>query len=164
MGGRSWCKQGVHYRIRQEYEIIETLIGKYPVVFLYEIMSISKSGYYHWRGRQGKPNRYEQDRQLFTKLLAEQHTKHPTHGYHMLAKTVFEATGRVFSHNLVHKCCKPAGIRSKTRKYNYKKSGEEYIVFPNEVQGNWNAYRPVEIVVSDMTIFKNNGRNWEWHF
>ena len=56
-------------------------------------MGVSKSGYYRWRGRQGKPNRYEQDRQLLTMLLAEQHKKHPSHGYHMLAKAVFEATG-----------------------------------------------------------------------
>lgn len=106
-------------------------------------MGVSKSGYYKWRVRQGKLNRYEQDRKL-------------------LAKGVFEATGWVFSHNLAHKCCKQAGIRSKARKYTYKKPGEEYIAFPNEVQGNWNATRPVEIVVSDMTIFKSNGRSLEW--
>ena len=36
---------------------------------------------------------------------------------------------------------------------------EEHVEFQNEVKGNWNATHPVEIVVSDMTIFKNNGRN-----
>ena len=125
-------------------------------------MGVGKSGYYRWKGRQGKLNRYEQDRQLLTKLLAEQHKKHPSHGYHMLAKAVFKATGWVFSHNLAHKCCKQVGIRSKARKYTYKKAGEEHIAFPNEVQGNWNATHPVEIVVSDMTVFKSNGRSWEW--
>lgn len=134
----------------------------YPVVFLCEIMGVSKSGYYRWRGRRGTPNRYEQDRQLLTKLLMEQHKKHPSHGYHMLAKAVFEAAGWVFSHNLAHKCCKQAGIRSKARKYTYKKAGEEHIEFPNQIKGNWNAAHPVEIVVSDMTIFKSNGRSWEW--
>ena len=109
-------------------------------------MGVSKSGYYRWRGRQGTPNRYEQDRRLLTKLLTEQHKKHPSHGYHRLAKAVFEATGWVFSHNLAHKCCKQASIRSKARKYTYKKPGEEHVEFPNEVNGNWNAARPVEIV------------------
>ena len=125
-------------------------------------MGVSKSGYYRWRGRRGTLNRYEQNRQLLTTLLAEQHKKHPSHGYNMLAKAVFEATGWVFSHNLAHKCCKQAGIRSKARKYTYRKAGEEHVKFPNEINGNWNAMRPIEIVVSDMTIFKNNGRNWEW--
>ena len=137
--------------------------GKYPIVYLCQLMGVSKSGYYKWKNRQGVLNRYEQDRELLTKLLFEQHKKHPSHGYHMLADDVFQATGWVFSHNLAHKCCKEAGIRSKARKYRYqKKDAEENVKFPNEVNGNWNANGPIQIVVSDMTIFKNKGKNWEW--
>ena len=137
--------------------------GKYPIVFLCQLMGVSKSGYYKWKNRQGKLNRYEQDRLLLTKLLTEQHQKHPSHGYHMLADDVFQCTGWVFSHNLAHKCCKEAGIHSKARKYRYKKKdAEENVEFPNEVNGNWNATGPIQIVVSDMTIFKNKGKNWEW--
>ena len=136
---------------------------KYPIVFLCQLMDVSKSGYYKWKNRQGKLNRYEQDRLLLTKLLTEQHQKHPSHGYHMLADDVFQSTGWVFSHNLAHKCCKEAGIHSKARKYRYKKKDtEENVEFPNEVNGNWNATGPIQIVVSDMTIFKNKGKNWEW--
>ena len=137
--------------------------GKYPIVFLCQLMGVSKSGYYKWKNRQGKLNRYEQDRLLLTKLLTEQHQKHPSHGYHMLADDVFQSTGWVFSHNLAHKCCKEAGIHSKARKYRYKKKdAEENVEFPNEVNGNWNAIGPIQIVVSDMTIFRNKGKNWEW--
>ena len=137
--------------------------GKYPIVFLCQLMGVSKSGYYKWKNRQGVLNRYEQDRQLLTKLLSEQHKKHPSHGYHMLADDVFQATGWIFSHNLAHKCCKYAGIQSKARKYRYKKKDdEENVEFPNEVNGNWNATGPTQIVVSDMTVIKNKGRNWEW--
>ena len=136
---------------------------KYPIVFLCQLMGVSKSGYYKWKNRQGVLNRYEQDRQLLTKLLSEQHKKHPSHGYHMLADDVFQATGWIFSHNLAHKCCKYAGIQSKARKYRYKKKDdEENVEFPNEVNGNWNATGPNQIVVSDMTVIKNKGRNWEW--
>ena len=136
---------------------------KYPIVFLCQLMGVSKSGYYKWKNRQGVLNRYEQDRQLLTKLLSEQHKKHPSHGYHMLADDVFQATGWIFSHNLAHKCCKYAGIQSKARKYRYKKKDdEENVEFPNEVNGNWNATGPTQIFVSDMTVIKNKGRNWEW--
>ncbi len=125
-------------------------------------MGVNKSGYYKWRSRQGTLNRYEKDRLLLTSLLEQEHKKHPSHGYHRLADDVFEKTGWIFSHNLAHKCCKQAGIRSKARKYVYKKEGEEHIQFPNIVNGNWNATAPVQIVVSDMTVFKNKGKNWEW--
>ena len=109
---------------------------KYPVVFLCELMRVSKSGYYKWRSRQGKLNRYEQDRQLLTKLLREAHSKHPSYGYHMLARTVFQMTGWVFSHNLAHKCCKQAGIRSSARKHKYRSPGEESIKFENYNKDN----------------------------
>ena len=137
--------------------------GKYPIVFLCQLMGVNKSGYYKWRNRQGTLNRYEKDRQLLTQLLVEQHRMHPSHGYHMLADDVFQETGWVFSHNLAHKCCKFAGIRSKARKYHYKKAaGEEHVKYANVVGGNWNAVRPLQIVASDMTVFKNKGKHWEW--
>jgi len=125
-------------------------------------MGVNKSGYYKWRRRKDKLNRYEQDRLLLTKLLREEHKKHPSHGYHRLAEGVFKKTGWVFSHNLAHKCCKQAGILSKARKYHHKKSGDENVKFPNTVKGKWNAEQPLRIVVSDMTIFHNKGRKWEW--
>lgn len=125
-------------------------------------MSVNRSGYYKWRSRQGRLNRYEKDRLLLTKLLKEQHEKHPSHGYHRLAEDVSRATGWMFSHNLAHKCRKQAGIHSKARKHRYVPPGEENVIFPNRVCGNWNADRPTQIVVSDMTIFKSKGVQWEW--
>ena len=57
----------------------------------------------------------------------------------MLVEDVSQETGWVFSHNLAQKCCKEAGIRSKARKYLYKKPGGEHVKFDNKVKGNWNA-------------------------
>ena len=125
-------------------------------------MGLNRSGYYKWKSRQGMINRYEQDRILLTELLEKAHEKHPSHGYHRLANDVFQETGWVFSHHLAHLCCKAAGIRSKARKYRYKPPGEESVQFPNEVRGRWNATAPLQIVVSDMTVFRAGGVEWEW--
>ena len=125
-------------------------------------MNVNRSGYYKWKARQGMLNRYEKDRILLTDLLREEHEKHPSHGYHRLANDVFLKTGWVFSHHLAHQCCKQAGIRSKARKYVYKPPGEESVKFANEVRGCWNAKAPLQIVVSDMTMFRVNGVEWEW--
>ena len=83
-------------------------------------MGINRSGYYKWKARQGQFNRYEQDRIVLTELLHEEHERHPSLGYHRLARNIFRNTGWVFSDNLAHKCCKEAGIHSKARKYRYK--------------------------------------------
>ena len=125
-------------------------------------MNVNRSGYYKWRNRRGTSNRYEKDRILLTELLQEAHKAHPSHGYHRLARDVFRQTGWIFSDNLAHKCCKHAGIYSRARKYTYKPPGEEHLIFHNEVQGRWNASKPVELVVSDMTVLKVGQKYWEW--
>ena len=125
-------------------------------------MSINRSGYYKWRQRKGCPNRYERNRIELTTLLQTAHEKSPSHGYHRLALDVISQTGWVFSHNLAHKCCKNAGIRSKARKRRYQRPGEESVLFANEVRGRWNATEPLQLVVSDMTIFKVGNTYWEW--
>lgn len=130
--------------------------------FLCRLMDVNRSGYYKWKARQGKLNRYEKDRILLTELLEKAHTKYPSHGYHRLAKDVFQQTGWVFSHHLAHQCCKEAGIKSKARKYHYYPPGDESIKFANEVQGRWNATAPLQLVVSDMTMFKVGATSWEW--
>lgn len=141
--------------MRCEYQIIETLSKKYPVKVLCELMSINRSGYYKWLARKDQPNRYEQDRQMLTQLLAAAHKQHSTYGYHNLAALVRQETGWVFSDNLAHKCCKFARIRSSARRtYHYTK-GMEHNKYPNLVAGQWNASRPMELIVSDMTILKN---------
>ena len=125
-------------------------------------MGINRSGYYKWKAGQGKLNRYEQDRIVLTQLLQEEHKLYPSLGYHRLARNIFHKTGCVFSDNLAHKCCKAAGIRSKARKYKYRPPGEESIKYENLGKGRWNAKASLQIVVSDMTILKNNGKQWEW--
>lgn len=127
-------------------------------------MDVNRSGYYKWKKRQGTLNRYEQDRQLLIELLKEAHIKHKSYGYHRLATIIRRETGWIFSDNLAHKCCKEVGIKSKTRHYKHLRPGEENLLFPNEVRGKWNATKPLEIVVSDMTCLKHKGKLYEWTY
>ena len=136
---------------------------KYPVTLLCELLDVSRSSYYKWRKRRDMKNRYEKDRELLTELLWEQHYAHPSYGYHRLAVAIFRDTGWVFSHNLAHKCCKQAGIRSRARKsYHYRKPGEESVKFPNITRGRWHPKEPLQIVTSDMTVFRSGGKLYEW--
>ncbi len=136
---------------------------KYSITLLCELLDVSRSGYYKWRNRQGLKNRYEKDRELLTSFLYQSHQKHPSYGYHRLAAVVRQETGWIFSHNLAHKCCKQACIWSKARKsYHYRKPGEEHVTFPNLVRGKWNPKEPLQVVASDMTVFHNRGKQYEW--
>lgn len=130
--------------------------------FLCVLMDVNRSGFYKWRQRQDSPCQYEQDRRLLTQLLQEHHNRHPSYGYRRLAAVIRSETGWLFSDRLAHKCCKLAGIRSKARSYRYRKPGAEYVIYPNSINGNWGAGRPMELVVSDMTCIPHKGKLWEW--
>ena len=142
-----------------EFQIIDLLKEHYPIIELCRTMNINRSGYYKWKSRQGIKNQYEKDRDILTTLLQEQHQKHPSYGYHRLAAKVRRETGWIFSDNLAHKCCKYAGIKSKARHYNWKRPmlGQEHKWFPNLIKRNWVASRPLEVVVSDMTMLRHQG-------
>ena len=127
-------------------------------------MYVNRSGYYKWKSRQGIKNRYETDRALLEQLLKEAHEKHKSYGYHRLAAVIRREAGISFSDNLVHKCCKHIGIKSKAKHYKYKKPGGEHIIYPNRVNGKWNASKPLELVASDMTCIRYRGHSYEWTY
>lgn len=127
-------------------------------------MQVNRSGYYKWKSRKGLENRYEKDRVILTELLKEAHSKHKSYGYHRLAAVIRRETGWLFSDNLAHKCCKISNIKSKVRHYKYRRPGDENILYPNIVRGKWNAAKPLEIVVSDMTCINHRGRTYEWTY
>lgn len=128
---RKWFTEGIRYWQRQEFQIIEDLRSKYPVNMLCKVMGVNRSGYYKWRKRQGTENRYIQDRRLLTELILERHQKHKVWGYHSIAASIRNDTGWRVSDNLVHKCCKAAGVKSKAKRYKYQKPGKESEIFPN---------------------------------
>lgn len=128
-------------------------------------MNVNRSGYYKWCSRKNMKNRYESDRELLTSLIKEEHEKHRSYGYHKLATVIRNSTGWIVSDNLVHKCCKYAGIRSSVKHYRWSpRMGEEHKVFKNLVNGRWNATKPMQIVSSDMTVIKHRGRQYEWTY
>lgn len=143
---------------------MERLRKKYPVTLLLNVMDLNRSGYYKWIKRKDKPNRYEQDRIVLTNMIKEVHKKHSCYGYHKIATVIRSNTGWYISDNLVHKCCKVAGIRSMARKTYNTNKGKEHITYPNLIYSNWNATKPMEIVCSDMTILKNKKCQYEWTF
>ena len=60
-----------------------------------------------------------------------------------------------------HKCCKIAGIKSKSKHYRYRKPGEKGRVYPNLLLSEMNIDGPLQCVVSDMTAFYVKGIYYE---
>ena len=125
-------------------------------------MNVSRSGYYKWLSRKGELNNYQKNRESLKEQIKKVHKKHSTYGYRHIAQVIRNETGELFSDLLCHKLCKELGIKSKARK-TWVRAGEESIKYPNIVNGDFNASRPMEIVVTDCTMIYNNGKLYDWN-
>lgn len=124
-------------------------------------MEIRRSSFYNWKKHISDPSTQARNLVSNVLLVKEYHMKYPSHGYRWLNAKIRLDTGLVLSDPYVHKCCKIAGIKSKSKHYRYKKSGEERRVFPNLLMTELNITGPMQCVVSDMTAFYVKGVYYE---
>lgn len=137
------------------------LSARWPIKSLCQAMSISRSGFYKWKARLSNPSNRLKKRMADVALFQEYHAKYPSHGYRWLNAKIKLDLGLVMSNQYAHRCCKFAGIKSKSRHYAYKKPGEPKKIYPNAVMASLNVDGPLQCVVSDMTAFWAGGKYWE---
>ncbi len=137
------------------------LSGEFPVKLLCKYMGINRSSFYYWKKRLNNPSSRTRNLIDNIKLFEEYHLKYPSHGYRWLNAKIRKDIGLVMSDQYAHKCCKLAGIKSKTKHYRYKKPGEASRVFPNLISAGLNIDGPLQCIVSDMTAFYVKGVYYE---
>jgi hypothetical protein len=107
-------------------------------------MSINRSGYYKWKQRKNKGNQYQTFREILYPYICTIHNQHKAYGYHSIASVLRQQTELIFSDNLIHKICKYYNIHL--------------------INGKWKTSKPMEIVVSDMTVLRYKGKSVEWTY
>lgn len=124
-------------------------------------MNIHRSSFYAWKKRLSNPS--ERAKALIDNIMLfrEYHMKYPSHGYRWLNAKIRLDTGLVLSPAYTHKCCKIAGIKSRAKRYRYKKPGDTCRVFPNLFMTELRIDRPLQCIVSDMTAFCVKGVYYE---
>ncbi len=133
------------------------LSGEFPIGLLCKHMGINRSSFYHWKKRLSAPASRTRNLIDNIQIFEEYHKKYPSHGYRWLNAKIRKDTGLVISDPYAYKCCKIAGIKSKTKHYKYKKPGEPGRIFPNLISAGLNIDGPLQCIVSDMTAFYVNG-------
>ena len=141
--------------------MILELSGEFSVKDLCEHMDISRSSFYYWKNRLNNPSTRTKTFISNILLFKEYHEKYPSHGYRWLNAKIRLDTGLIVSDAYAHKCCKTAGIKSKSKHYKYKKPGPPYKVYPNLLLSELNVTGPMQCIVSDMTAFYVKGIYYE---
>lgn len=137
------------------------LSGEFPVPLLCEMTKIQRSSFYAWKQRLSHPSDREKNLVNNILLFQEYHLKYPSHGYRWLNAKIRLDKGLVLSDPYAHKCCKTAGIKSKSKHYQYKKAGDPARVFPNLLLTEMQIDGPLQCIVSDMTAFYVKGIYYE---
>lgn len=124
-------------------------------------MNIARSSFYHWKKRIANPP--EKTIALANNILLfkEYHLKYPSHGYRWLNAKIRLDKGIILSDPYAHKCCRIAGIKSKSKHYRYKRRGAPGRVYPNLMLGSLNNDKPMQLIASDMTALNINGVYYE---
>lgn len=131
------------------------------MTLLCEMTKIQRSSFYAWKQRLSHPSDREKNLVNNILLFQEYHLKYPSHGYRWLNAKIRLDKGLVLSDPYAHKCCKTAGIKSKSKHYQYKKAGEPARVFPNLLLTEMQIDGPLQCIVSDMTAFYVKGIYYE---
>ena len=131
------------------------------MTLLCEMTKIQRSSFYAWKQRLSHPSDRERNFVNNILLFQEYHLKYPSHGYRWLNAKIRLDKGLVLSDPYAHKCCKTAGIKSKSKHYQYKKAGDPARVFPNLLLTEMQIDGPLQCIVSDMTAFYVKGIYYE---
>ena len=133
------------------------LSGEIPVKLLCKTMGIQRSSFYAWKktsfsavGQRKAP--FEQ-----RPAVPGVPWKYPSHGYRWLNAKIRLDKEIVLSDPYAHKCCRIAGIKSKSKHYRYKKAGDPARIFPNLLMSEMQIDGPMQCIVSDMTAFYVKG-------
>ena len=124
-------------------------------------MGISRSSFYGWKKRISSPSERTMNLISNTALFIRYHNSYPSHGYRWLNAKIRLDTGLVLSDPYAHKCCRIAGIKSRSRHYRYKKPGNQGRIYPNLLLAGMNITQPLQCIVSDMTAFYVKGTYYE---
>ena len=120
-----------------------------------------RSSFYYWKKRPADPAPKTKAPADNIILFREYHIKYPSHGCRRLNAKIKPDTGLNVSNPYAHKCCRLAGIKSKSKHYRYKKPGEPRKAYPNLIPAGIDIDGPMQCIVSDMTAFRVKGIYYE---
>ena len=124
-------------------------------------MDVNRSGYYKWKRRKTHPSERHIQRMGDVEYIKEQSARHKAHGYRWLAAYMKAKHGVSYSPGYVYRCRKYADVVCESKHYRWNKPGNEALTFENLIGNRWDASRPMEILVSDMTAFYAKGAYYE---
>ena len=145
------------------YSQIDKLRERYSVEWLCQLFEVSRSGYYKWKRRGNEENCYIRTQKTLDRYIEQLHGAHPSSGYRALNSRLRAETGWVVCDASVLRSMQRLSIKARVRK-NRKSpaAGEEHKKFPNLLNREFHADRPLSKVATDITQIKYKGQAYSF--
>jgi len=148
--------------IQQIYARIDQQAKEHSVKELCLLYNVSRSGYYKWLQRKGAINSFERAQQILDYYVSDIHTHYPSMGYRQIRDTLLLQTGWFVCDPMVWRSMKRLNIKGFIRKSNKPTStGAEHVRYPNVLQRQFHADRPMQKIVTDVTYLKHHEK---WYY
>ena len=134
---------------------IHELRPYYPLPVLLEVSGMARSSYYYHTGRMKSPDKYEHVKRLIFQTF-QRHKKR--YGYRRIT-AVLQKEGVRINHKTVCRLMNEMGLSSNLRhKKHSSYKGETGKIAPNILMRNFDAEKPLQKLVTDVTEFHILGR------
>ena len=135
--------------------MIQKLRRTFPLALLLSIAQLSRSTYYYHVKHQAEPDKYSKAKEELTFVY---HENKGRYGYRRITIEL-RCRGLVLNHKTVQRLMKELGLVCRVRMKKYKSyKGEVGQVAPNLLQRNFEAAKPNQKWVTDVTVFSLFGQ------
>ena len=132
-----------------KYRVIERFRDKYSVKAMCELFEVSRSGYYAWRNRQGKPSK---DQWLVDLIAEGQRMSNQTYGYRRMHRWLNEVKHKKVNIKAVLRVMRKYNLFSVVRRrrpyMHYQRAIHKY---PNLLNRQFEQLQPNRFWVTDIT-------------
>ena len=131
------------------FKVIHRFRDRYPVQALCALLNVSRSGYYKWLSRQGRPDKDEPIAKL---IMQCQEKVHKTYGYRRVKFWLLRETGLVINHKAVLRITINYGLQAVTKRKRFRYYDlNTYHHYENLLHRDFRASRPNEKWVTDIS-------------
>lgn len=142
------------------FAVIHEMADKYAIRLLCDLAGVSVSGYYKWVQRQETPTKKQlKDEELKNKIKKCHENVNRIYGYRRIKVWLKRKYKRIVNHKRVQRLMKEMGIKAAIRKKQpYYGKKEAYVVSKNHLNRDFQASKPNEKWVTDITYLIFNGQ------
>ncbi len=144
----------------KKFTIIQDMADRYPIQLLCKIADVSRAGYYKWVKRQESPSEKDLKDNQVKKKIMECHEKiNRIYGYRRVMVWLQRECRLHINHKRVQRLMKEMGVMAVIRKKRpYYGKKEAYVISGNHLNRQFQASRPNEKWVTDITYLIFNGQ------